>query len=59
MRFLLDANMPRSAIDTFVRFGHEVELVRDVGLAAAPDKQVAAHALKTGAVLVSRDLDFA
>jgi hypothetical protein len=37
MRFLIDANMPRSIIALVASLGHEVEFARDVGLAAAPD----------------------
>ena len=44
MRFLIDANMPRSIIALVESLGHEVEFARDVGLAAA---------------LLTRDLDFA
>jgi hypothetical protein len=36
MRFLIDANMPRSIIALVASLGHEVEFARDVGLAAAP-----------------------
>jgi predicted nuclease of predicted toxin-antitoxin system len=58
MRFLLDANIPRSAIAAVSRLGHQVEFARDIGLSAAPDTQVSQHARKTGAALVTRDLDF-
>jgi predicted nuclease of predicted toxin-antitoxin system len=59
MRFFLDANLPRSALAVFTRFGHEAEFARDIGMASASDTEIAAHALKTGAVLLTRDLDFA
>jgi predicted nuclease of predicted toxin-antitoxin system len=59
MRFLLDANLPRSALAVFSRFGHEAELARDIGMASSSDTEIAAHALKTGSVLLTRDLDFA
>lgn len=59
MRFLIDANLPRSAIAVLERFGHAVEFARDIGLAAAPDEQIAAHALRNKAVILTRDLDFA
>ena len=35
MRFLIDANMPRSIIALVASLGHEVEFARDIGLAAA------------------------
>jgi predicted nuclease of predicted toxin-antitoxin system len=59
MRFLIDANMPRSIIALVASLGHEVEFARDVGLAAAPDHEIAARAQSTGAALLTRDLDFA
>jgi len=39
MRFLVDANLPRSVIALLVGLQHEVEFARDIGLAAAPDKR--------------------
>jgi len=59
MRFLIDANMPRSIIALVASLGHEVEFARDVGLAAAPDHEIAERAQATGAALLTRDLDFA
>ncbi len=59
MRFFLDANLPRSAVEALQKFGHQVEFARDVGLAAATDEQIAAHALQSKAAILTRDLDFA
>lgn len=59
MRFLLDANVPRSTLALLQRFQHEVEHVRDIGLGQAPDSQIAAQAQGSKRVLVTRDLDFA
>jgi predicted nuclease of predicted toxin-antitoxin system len=59
MRFLIDANLPRAAIDVCQKFGHQVEFARDIGMAAAPDEQIAARARESGAALLTRDLDFA
>ncbi len=59
MRFLVDANMPRSAVALLQSLGHAAEHVRDLGLGEAPDIQIAARARSTGAVLLTRDLDFA
>jgi predicted nuclease of predicted toxin-antitoxin system len=59
MRFLIDANLPRSAVALLVGFGHEVDFARDIGMASAPDEQIALRAKETSAVLLSRDLDFA
>lgn len=59
MRFLLDANMPRSALAGLRRLGHTADRVRDLELGDATDAAIAAHARRTGAALVTRDLDFA
>jgi predicted nuclease of predicted toxin-antitoxin system len=59
MRFLVDANLPRSTVALLARLGHTAEHVRDIGLGDAPDTQIAARAKATGACLITRDLDFA
>lgn len=59
MRFLLDANLPRSAAAAAVANGDEALHVRDIGLGDATDEQIAAHAPAHALVLVTRDLDFA
>lgn len=59
VRFLLDANLPRSAVAAFVAAGHEAEHVRALGLGDASDDAIAQAALESDAVLVSRDFDFA
>ena len=59
MRFLRDANMPRSALAALRAFGHTADHVRDIGLGDATDDQIAASAADAAATLVSRDLDFA
>ncbi|MFA5915334.1 MAG: DUF5615 family PIN-like protein [Burkholderiales bacterium] len=59
MKFLLDANMPRAALAVTRSRGHSVEHVRDIGLGDATDARIVEHARSVGAVLVTRDLDFA
>jgi predicted nuclease of predicted toxin-antitoxin system len=59
MNFLLDANMPRSAIRVLAEHEHTAIHVNDVGLGDALDEQVAAWAVAESAVLITRDLDFA
>jgi predicted nuclease of predicted toxin-antitoxin system len=59
MRFLIDANLPRSAVALLVGFGHEVDFARDIGMASAPDEEIALRAKETSAALLTRDLDFA
>ena len=58
MRFLLDANMPRSAAVAVQRLGHEAVDVREVGLGGAEDKQIAAYAQQRDLALITRDFDF-
>ena len=59
MRFLVDANLPRSTVALLQRHGHAAEHVRDLGLGQAPDSQIAARVRTSSAVLMTRDLDFA
>ena len=58
MDFLLDANMPRSALRALTDAGHQAWHVRDIGLGDAPDEHIDRHALTQGWVLVTRYLDF-
>jgi predicted nuclease of predicted toxin-antitoxin system len=58
MRFLVDANMPRSVLVLLQSLGHAAEHVRDLGLGGVPDSEIAARARSIGAVLLTRDLDF-
>jgi hypothetical protein len=59
MRFLLDASMPRCAVGVVTAHGGEAMFLRDMGLAAIPDSEVAALAEQREATLVTRDFDFA
>jgi predicted nuclease of predicted toxin-antitoxin system len=59
MRFLIDANLPRSAVGLLVGLGHTVDFARDIGMASAPDDQIAIRAKETSAILLTRDMDFA
>jgi predicted nuclease of predicted toxin-antitoxin system len=58
MRFLLDANIPRSVLELLLQQGHLAEHVIDTDLASADDDAIAKHAAKTDATLITRDLDF-
>ncbi len=58
IRFLLDANMPRSSAELLRSLGFEVEDVRDIGMMAASDRAIIQHALKTKRIVVTRDTDF-
>ncbi len=59
MRFLIDANLPRAVIGVLQALGYQADFARDIGMAAAPDEQIAAHAVQSGAVLLTRDPVFA
>ena len=58
MRFILDANIPYSAKKIFRKSDSALH-VRDIGLANAADDDILKRAVATGAILVTRDLDFA
>ena len=59
MRFLLDADLPRSAAEVIRRNGHEVVDVRDIGLGGATDAEIALHAREHGLGLITTDFGFA
>ena len=59
MRFLVDADLPRSVIGLLQRYGHEAVDVRDIGLRSATDSRIAAYAKSKGLCLVTGDFDFA
>lgn len=59
MKFLLDANLPRSTISLLQNLGHEVWDVRDVLPAGMDDARVAEYAQSRHLALVTRDFDFA
>ncbi|MBI1903041.1 MAG: DUF5615 family PIN-like protein [Planctomycetia bacterium] len=59
MKFLIDADLPRSAAQALRGDGHDASHVADSGLGQASDREIFDCAQKNGAVLVTRDLDFA
>ena len=59
MKFLLDANMPRSSAALLQELGHECADVRDILPHGAPDGAVASYAREHNLVLITRDFDFA
>jgi predicted nuclease of predicted toxin-antitoxin system len=59
MRFLIDANLPRTVIAVVRSLGQHAEFARDIGLGSGTDDQIAKHALHYRAALLTRDLDFA
>ncbi len=59
MRFLIDANMPRSAAELLKYYNHEAVDVRDIGMGATADSVIAIYAQQNGLAIVTRDFDFA
>ena len=59
MKFLVDAQLPPALAGWLKEAGHEAGHVEDVGLREAEDGAIRAHALKTGAIIVTKDEDFA
>ena len=58
MRLLLDNNLSVRLVELLSDAGHEVQHVRDLGLAAGTDAVVLDAAATAGQVLVSADSDF-
>jgi len=58
MRFLIDADLPRSAKDLLRRYGHESIDVRDIGLGSASDSSIARYAQDESLCLLTGDSDF-
>jgi predicted nuclease of predicted toxin-antitoxin system len=58
VRSKLDENLPRSATDVFVRFGHDRSTVIDERLGGAADAEVADAAAREGRMLVTLDRGF-
>jgi len=59
MRFLLDADLPRSSATTLRDLGYDVSDVRDVGLGDASDDEIFKRAQAEQRIIVTADLDFA
>src|SRR5258706_16130282 len=59
MHFLIDADMPRKTADILIAAAHVATDVRDIGLGAADDSLIAAHAKANGLALITGDFGFA
>lgn len=59
MRFLIDANLPRSLAGVLREAGHESVDVRDIGMRSAMDVVIAEHARANDMAIVTRDFHFA
>lgn len=59
MRFLVDVQLPPALARWLVERGHQAGHVADLGIAGASDRVVWERAAITGAVIVTKDEDFA
>jgi predicted nuclease of predicted toxin-antitoxin system len=59
VRFLIDADLPRSLAEHCRSFGHEADDVRDLAMRSAPDPEIARRARSTGSCLITGDFGFA
>jgi predicted nuclease of predicted toxin-antitoxin system len=59
MLFLVDAQLPPALARWLAANGHEASHVGDLGMQSASDIAIWDHALATGAVIVTKDEDFA
>jgi predicted nuclease of predicted toxin-antitoxin system len=59
VRFLVDARLPPALARWLAERGHTAEHLFDLGMAGADDRDVWAYALRLGAVIVTKDEDFA
>lgn len=59
MRFLVDAQLPPALARWLAQQGYEAEHVADINLATASDGAIWQHAEQSGAVILTKDEDFA
>lgn len=59
MKFLVDARLPPALAHWVREAGNEADHVEDVGLREAHDDAIWEHALQSGAVIMTKDEDFA
>lgn len=59
MRFLIDADLPRTAAEIARTFGHEATDIRDIGLGAAKDSVIAEYAQSNKMCIITGDYGFA
>ena len=56
--FLIDASLPRATVHVLRAHGHQATDVRDIGLGAASDQDIADHARLHQLALITGDQDF-
>lgn len=59
MRFLVDAQLPPALVQLLREHDHEAEHVTEIGPPDASDRAIWRYALEQGAVIVTKDEDFA
>ena len=59
MNILIDAQLPPALAALLIGAGHECDHVAEVGLRDATDRAVWDHAVREGAVIFTKDEDFA
>ncbi|MBM3144184.1 MAG: hypothetical protein FJ010_04275 [Chloroflexi bacterium] len=59
VRFLIDADLPRSANGIVRANGYDVVDVRDIGFRSAKDSEIASYAQYEGFCIITGDYDFA
>ena len=59
MRFLVDAQLPPALARRIAAAGHVCEHVADCGLLSALDPAIRAYATDVGAIIITKDEDFA
>ena len=59
MRFVVDAQLPPALARRLETLGHTAEHVADRGMASASDHVIRDYAASVGAVIVTKDEDFA
>ncbi len=59
MNFVVDAQLPPGLAHWLAAQGHSAQHVHELELAGAADDKIWNHALTTGAIIVTKDEDFA
>ena len=59
MKFLIDQQLPATLADWFDRKGFSAVHVRELGMREAPDSIIWRYAAEQGAIIVTKDEDFA
>ncbi|MCD6554624.1 MAG: DUF5615 family PIN-like protein [Anaerolineae bacterium] len=58
MRFITDENVARLVIENLQAIGHDVQDVRDAGLAGTEDDEIIALAVRDRRIIITHDKDF-